>query len=158
MGILLHSLPGQLPGEEVFGIETTGIAYPVTSIIISSGKIPSFTAWNMLWKERVVQIGEEIYHPKRRCMSPGIRKYQDYRADPRHPWQKIWMNVRTLTLQPPLFADGYRLRDVVLFKTAIFTLFRNLSSFVKRRGAKRNCKRTSLLFHEIMLNLALNGT
>ena len=103
-----------------------------------------------------VRIGEEVYRPEKGdvyLLAAG--KNQDYQADTGHPWQKIWMNVRG-TLCDTL-VDGYGLRDVVLFKNCgIYPLFREfLQLCEKKEGSGTElAKQTSLLFHEILLNLA----
>lgn len=153
---IITFLPGQLPGEEVFGIEMTGITYPDSHYHIVRENSLIYCLEYVMEGTGVVQIGEEIYHPEKGdvyLLASG--KYQDYRADPRHPWQKIWMNVRG-TLCDTL-VDGYGLRDVVLFKNcSIYPLFREFVQLCeKKEGSKTElAKRTSLLFHEILLNLA----
>ena len=93
---------------------------------------------------------------KRRRISPGIREIsRTIERIPDTRGRKIWMNVRG-TLCDTL-VDGYGLRDVVLFKNcSIYPLFREFVQLCeKKEGSKTElARRTSLLFHEILLNLA----
>ena len=81
---IITFLPGQLPGEEVFGIEMTGITYPDSHYHIVRENSLIYCLEYVMEGTGVVQIGEEIYHPEKGdvyLLASG--KYQDYRADPR---------------------------------------------------------------------------
>ncbi len=62
---IITFLPGQLPGEEVFGIEMTGITYPDSHYHIVRENSLIYCLEYVMEGTGVVQIGEEIYHPKK---------------------------------------------------------------------------------------------
>lgn len=149
-------LPGQMPGEDRFGIEAAGITWPDSRYHIERRRSNIYCLEYVIRGTGRIELDGRQYRPGAGdvyLLATG--KNHSYRSDPADPWEKIWMNVYG-SLADAL-VDGYGLRDVVLFPDRpLYPLF---SEFVRvcekeERGSMELAGRTILLFHEILLKLA----
>ena len=109
-------LPGQLPAEERFAVEMTGITYPDARYHIEREHSPLHCLEYVISGEgHIVMEGRE-YRPKAGdayLLAAG--KDHSYWADADRPWKKIWMNISG-SLADSLVA-GYGLTDAVVYES-----------------------------------------
>lgn len=153
---IITFLPGQIPGEERFGIEMAGITYPDSRYHIERENSWIHCLEYIIRGEGRIEMDGKIYYPKQGDVYLlAYGKNHNYRSDPDNPWEKIWMNVYG-SLADHLI-DSYGLRDAVLFPGCpIYPLFREFLDVCEngRRDSGRLAMRTTLIFHEILLRLA----
>lgn len=156
---IITFLPGQLPGEPVFQIEMTGITYPDSHYHIERENSSIYILEYIMEGEGLLRIGEETYRPAKGDVYLLPRgKSHFYQADAANPWKKIWMNVKGSLCDT--LVEGFGLGETVLFRDCpVYPLFREfLHVCEKKEGSGTEvARRTSLLFHEILLQLAAHA-
>ncbi|HJC22112.1 MAG TPA: AraC family transcriptional regulator [Candidatus Eisenbergiella merdavium] len=151
-------LPGQLPGEERFAVEMTGITWPDARYHIEREHSPLHCLEYVISGEgHIVMEGRE-YRPKAGdayLLAAG--KDHSYWADGERPWKKIWMNISG-PLADALVA-GYGLADAVVFENCpVYAQFWEFLRVCRASGknSRELSERAVLLFHEILLKLSEN--
>ena len=87
-------LPGQMPGEERFAVEMTGITYPDPRYHIEREHSPLHCMEYVISGEGHIVMDGREYRPKAGdayLLAAG--KDHSYWADADRPWKKIWMNI-----------------------------------------------------------------
>ena len=108
-------LPGQMPGEERFAVEMTGITWPDARYHIERERSPLHCLEYVISGEGHIVMDGKEYRPKAGdayLLAAG--KNHSYWADGDRPWKKIWMNISG-SLADALVA-GYGLADAVVFE------------------------------------------
>lgn len=148
-------LPGQLPGEALFGIEMAGITYPDSRYSIARECSGVHCLEYVIRGEGWIETGGRVYHARQGdvyLLASGTK--HRYYSDEKNPWEKIWMNI-TGSLSDTL-VESYGLRERILFEGCpLYPLFQEFLRVCEKGGADRGrlAERTMLLFHEILLKL-----
>lgn len=153
---IITFLPGQLPGEELFGIEMTGITYPDSRYRVDREHSNVHCLEYVIRGKGQIWIDGRLYEPREGdayLLAAG--KTHHYQADGKEPWEKIWMNVSG-SLSDSL-VNAYGLAEQVVFRDCpVYPLFQEFLHVctVYEKNSRKLAERTVLLFHEILLNLA----
>ena len=155
---IITFLPGQMPGEERFAVEMTGITWPDARYHIERERSPLHCLEYVISGEgHIVMHGKE-YRPKAGdAYLLAVGKKHRYWGDGDRPWKKIWMNISG-SLADALVA-GYGLADAVVFEDCpVYPQFWEFLRVCRNYGknSQELAERTVLLFHEILLKLSAN--
>lgn len=148
-------LPGQLPDEELFGIEMAGITYPDSRYSIAREKSRVNCLEYVIRGEGWIETGGRVCHARQGdvyLLASGTKHH--YYSDEKNPWEKIWMNI-TGSLSDTL-VESYGLKRRVLYENCpLYPLFQEFLRVCENRDMDRGklAERTMLLFHEILLKL-----
>lgn len=151
-------LPGQMPGEERFAVEMTGITYPDPRYHIEREHSPLHCMEYVISGEGHIVMDGREYRPKAGdayLLAAG--KDHSYWADADRPWKKIWMNISG-SLADSLVA-GYGLERAVVFEDCpVYPQFWEFLRICRNyeKNSQELAERTVLLFHEILLKLSAN--
>lgn len=155
---IITFLPGQMPGEERFAVQMTGITWPDSRYHIEREHSPLHCLEYVISGEGHIVMGGREYRPKAGdayLLAAG--KDHRYWSDADRPWKKIWMNISG-SLADSLVA-GYELSDAVVFEDCpVYPQFWEFLRVCRTYGKDRRelAERTVLLFHEILLKLSEN--
>lgn len=147
---------GQLPHDDRFAIQLTGITFPSRSYHIRRLGEPIYVFEYVISGQGYVECGDKRFSPKGGdvyLLPPNTR--QDYRALPSDPFSKIWMNIAG-SLVDDLYRE-YGLEGQLHYPKRPmhrqFEMFYNLCKnnltnpqYISRRGA--------LIVHELFATLA----
>ena len=155
---IITFLPGQMPGEERFAVEMTGITWPDARYHIERERSPLHCLEYVISGEGHIVMDGKEYRPKAgdAYLLP-VGKNHSYWADGDRPWKKIWMNISG-SLADALVA-GYGLADAVVFEDCpVYPQFWEFLRVCRNYGknSQELAERTVLLFHEILLKLSAN--
>ena len=155
---IITFLPGQMPGEERFAVEMTGITWPDARYHIERERSPLHCLEYVISGEGHIVMGGKEYRPKAGdAYLLAVGKNHSYWADGDRPWKKIWMNISG-SLADALVA-GYGLADAVVFEDCpVYPQFWEFLRVCRNYGknSQELAERTVLLFHEILLKLSAN--
>ena len=155
---IITFLPGQMPGEERFAVEMTGITWPDARYHIERERSPLHCLEYVISGEGHIVMDGKEYRPKAGdAYLLAVGKNHSYWADGDRPWKKIWMNISG-SLADALVA-GYGLADAVVFEDCpVYPQFWEFLRVCRNYGknSQELAERTVLLFHEILLKLSAN--
>ena len=155
---IITFLPGQMPGEERFAVEMTGITWPDARYHIERERSPLHCLEYVISGEGHIVMDGKEYRPKAGdAYLLAVGKNHSYWADGDTPWKKIWMNISG-SLADALVA-GYGLADAVVFEDCpVYPQFWEFLRVCRNYGknSQELAERTVLLFHEILLKLSAN--
>ena len=155
---IITFLPGQMPGEERFAVEMTGITWPDALYHIERERSPLHCLEYVISGEGHIVMDGKEYRPKAGdAYLLAVGKNHSYWADGDRPWKKIWMNISG-SLADALVA-GYGLADAVVFEDCpVYPQFWEFLRVCRNYGknSQELAERTVLLFHEILLKLSAN--
>lgn len=155
---IITFLPGQMPGEERFAVEMTGITWPDARYHIERERSPLHCLEYVISGEGHIVMDGKEYRPKAGdAYLLAVGKNHSYWADGDRPWKKIWMNISG-SLADALVA-GYGLADAVVFEDCpVYPQFWEFLRVCRNYGknSQELTERTVLLFHEILLKLSAN--
>lgn len=155
---IITFLPGQMPGEERFAVEMTGITWPDARYHIERERSPLHCLEYVISGEGHIVMDGKEYRPKAGdAYLLAVGKNHSYWADGDRPWKKIWMNISG-SLADALVA-GYGLADAVVFEDCpVYPQFWEFLRVCRNYGknSQKLAERTVLLFHEILLKLSAN--
>ena len=155
---IITFLPGQMPGEERFAVEMTGITWPDARYHIERERSPLHCLEYVISGEGQIVMDGKEYRPKAGdAYLLAVGKNHSYWADGDRPWKKIWMNISG-SLADALVA-GYGLADAVVFEDCpVYPQFWEFLRVCRNYGknSQELAERTVLLFHEILLKLSAN--
>ena len=149
-------LPGQFAKEDFFCVEMTGITYPDSRYRIERECSDIYCLEYVIAGEGQIETGGRLFRPSQGdvYLLP-VGSAHCYRSDPSHPWEKIWMNVRGSLCD--FLVRSYGLGSQTLFPACpILPLFQEFLRLCENREENEEAlyRRTPLLFHEILQNLA----
>ena len=92
---IVSFMPGQLPHEERFTVELTGISYPDRNYHIVRPRSPIYCLEFVMSGSGTVRCGDDVFEPQGGdvYLLPATLDH-DYRASRSDPFKKIWMNIR----------------------------------------------------------------
>ena len=155
---IITFLPGQMPGEERFAVEMTGITWPDARYHIERERSPLHCLEYVISGEGHIVMDGKEYRPKAGdAYLLAVGKNHSYWADGDRPRKKIWMNISG-SLADALVA-GYGLADAVVFEDCpVYPQFWEFLRVCRNYGknSQELAERTVLLFHEILLKLSAN--
>ena len=155
---IITFLPGQMPGEERFAVEMTGITYPDPRYHIEREHSPLHCLEYVISGEGHIVMDGREYRPKAGdAYLLAVGKAHSYWSDADRPWKKIWMNISG-NLADAL-VSGYGLEDTVLFEDCpVYPQFWEFLRVCRNyeKSSQELADRTVLLFHEILLKLSGN--
>ena len=94
---IITFLPGQMPGEERFAVEMTGITWPDARYHIERERPPLHCLEYVISGEGHIVMDGKEYRPKAGdAYLLAVGKNHSYWADGDRPWKKIWMNIASL--------------------------------------------------------------
>ena len=155
---IITFLPGQMPGEERFAVEMTGITWPDARYHIERERSPLHCLEYVISGEGHIVMDGKEYRPKAGdAYLLAVGKNHSYWADGDRPWKKIWMNISG-SLADALVA-GYGLADAVVFEDCpVYPQFWEFLRICRNYGknSQELAERAVLLFHEILLKFSEN--
>lgn len=153
---IITFLPGQLPGEERFGIEMAGITYPDSRYHVRRENSRIHCIEYVIEGSGYISIDGRHYTASAGdvyLLAAG--KTHDYGADSKTPWEKIWLNVYG-ELSDTLIRSYGLDTQAVFCGCSIYPLFREFLRICAsyEKNSAELAERTVLLFHEILIKLS----